>query len=173
MTATQLKSILDTVRQQKDLRPQVDAEGHVLRTFCNLGLDRILGLYGAPRMVNRLNSQPLMANDMIDFMRSSTRWERVDGSVACARASQGVLVVAAKGSDTANGHGHVAAVYPAPAEMSGSWGKEVPMLNNIGRPFKPKPPFSEEDLKNRVLKASQCFRTEPEYFSIKIQGVGA
>jgi len=169
MTAQHLKEILDTVRQQEDLRPLVDKDGHVLATYCNIGLDRVLGLCGIPRMTNRLTQQPLMANDMCDYMRNSfTRWTKVSGEVACARASQGILVVACRRSDTFNGHGHVAVVYPAPMQNSGSWGKDVPMLNNIGRPFKPKPPFTEEDLKNRVLKSSQCFRKEPDYYSQKI-----
>lgn len=169
MNTPRLKEILDTIRGQADLRPAVDADGHVLKTFCNIGLDRILGLCGVPRMVNKLNGQPLCANDMIEFMRgSSTIWTKVTGDVACARASQGVLVVAAQADDTFNGHGHVAAVYPCAMEKSGSWGKDVPLLNNIGRPFKPKPPFAPEDLENKVLKASQCFRKEPEYYSVRI-----
>lgn len=169
MDAVKLKEILDAVREQADLRPQVDEEGHVLRTFCNIGLDRILGLCGIPRLINKVSMQPLCANDICDYMRNSfTRWTKVTGEVACARASQGILVVACRHSDTANGHGHIAAVYPAPMQNSGSWGKDVPMLNNIGRPFKPKPPFTEEDLKNRVLKSSQCFRKEPDYYSVKI-----
>ena len=160
MNAVDLKSVLDTVRQQEDLKPVVDAEGHVLKTFCNIGLDRILGLYGTPRMANKLNGQPLCANDMVDYMRNSaTAWTEVTGEVACARASQGILVVAAQGNDS--GHGHVAAVYPAPAEHSGSWGKDVPMLNNIGRPNK-------KGEANQVWKASLCFRTEPKYYSVRI-----
>lgn len=159
MDAMRLKEILDAVRIQPDLRPELDDDGHVVRTFCNIGLDRILGLYGAPRMVNKLNGEPLCANDMVAYMRGSNRWEKVDGGAAVARASQGVLVVAAQ---AAEGHGHVVAVYPAPAQHSGSWGKDVPMLNNIGRPFK-------DGSVNMVAKASLCFRTEPEYFSTAIR----
>lgn len=163
MSAVELKDILDTVRKQSDLVPVVDKDGHVLTTFCNIGLDRILKLCDLPRMVNGLNGQPLMANAMVNYMRnSSSQWEKVDGDVACARASQGILVVAAQANDTLNGHGHVAAVYPAQEEYSGSWGKEVPMLNNIGRPFK-------DGRFNQVMRASQCFRMEPEYYSVKIR----
>lgn len=160
MDAVRLKEILDAVRKQPDLMPVVDKDGHVVRTFCNVALDRILGLCGVPRMVNKLNGQPLCANDMVEYMQNSTTvWSEVNGDVACARASQGILVVAAQHSDTANGHGHVAAVYPAPQEHSGSWGKDVPMLNNIGRPNK-------KGEANQVWKASLCFRTEPKYFSV-------
>jgi hypothetical protein len=149
MNATRLKEILDRVRQQPDLAPRKDGT-----TFCNIALDRILGLYGAARMTAPKNV-PLMANDMVDFMRNNPQlWVPVNGDVACARASQGVLVVAAQQAD---GHGHVAAVYPAPMEYSGSWNKEVPMLNNIGK-------------KNAVMRASMCFHAEPEYFSVRISG---
>ena len=155
MNATRLKEILDAVRAQPDLAPvKDDKTGAVIRTFCNIALDRILGLYGAPRMANKLNGQPLCANDMIDCMdNSSSRWELVNGDVACARASQGVLVVAAQSNDS--GHGHVAAVYPSPMAYSGSWAKDMPFLNNIGK-------------RNEVLRASQCFKVEPVYYSVRI-----
>lgn len=153
MTVEYLKEILDHVRQQEDLKPVVDAQGHVLTTYCNIGLDRILGLYGVPRMVNKLTGQPLMANDMCDYMRDSARqWTKVSGDVACARASQGVLVVACQKAD---GHGHVCAVYPMTEEWSSSWGKPVPMVSNIGKTV-------------GVMRASQAFKTEPDYYSVRI-----
>lgn len=152
MNAVRLKEILDAVRSQADLAPLKDADGHVVRTYCNVALDRILGLCGVPRMVNKLNGSPLCANDMAEFMANSpTIWKEVTGDAACARASQGILVVAAQRND--DGHGHVACVYPSPEEYSGSWGKGVPVLNNIGR-------------ENGVMRASKCFRTEPKYYSV-------
>lgn len=146
MTGEQLKEILDTVRNQKDLIP------HDGKTFCNIALDRVLGFCGISRIVNPLTGQPHMANSMIDYMRASTKWQPVNGDVACARASQGVLVVACQQED---GHGHVSPVYPIPMAFSGSWGKDVPMLSNVGK-------------RNGVLRASQCFHDEPTYFSQKI-----
>lgn len=152
MTAIKLKEILDTVRGQSDLIPVRDHDGAVIKTFCNVALDRILTLCELPRMVNKLNGQPLCANDMIDTMRNSPSiWSEISGDSACARASQGLVVVAAQSN--ASGHGHVAVVYPAPEEYSGSWAKNVPMLNNIGK-------------ENGVMKTSKCFRTEPKYYSI-------
>ena len=152
MTASRLKEIMDTVRQQSDLKPVVDAQGRVLTTFCNIGLDRVLGLCGIPRMVDAVG-QPLMANAMIDSMRAnSDRWTPVSGDVACARASQGLLVVACQQEA---GHGHVCPVYPAAMQMSGSYGKDVPMVSNIGRTV-------------GVMRVSQAFKTEPEYYASKI-----
>ena len=149
MLPHRLKEILDAVRTQEDLKP---VEG---KTFCNIALDRVLGLCGIPRLVNRLNGLPLMANDMIDAMRNSpTRWEEVTGEVAVARALKGVLVVAAQQKER---HGHVAPVYPLPPSFSPSWGKDAPILSNVG-------------VRNEVMRASMCFRTEPLYFSSKIYG---
>ena len=155
MTTIGLKEILDTVRQQSDLIPVRGLDGNVVKTFCNIALDRTLTLVGLPRMVNKLNGWPLCANDMIETMRNSpSMWTEVSGDTACARASQGIVVVAAQSNDS--GHGHVAVVYPAPEQYSGSWAKNVPMLSNVGK-------------ENKVLKASQCFRTEPKYYSASLK----
>ena len=145
MNVMQLKSILDTVRVQLDLEP------HDGETFCNIALDRVLGLCGIPRMVGD-NGQPLMANDMIDFMRESPDYAKIDGNAACARASQGILVIACQQEAS---HGHVVPIYPAPMEMSGSYGKAVPMCSNVGRTI-------------GVMRVSQAFKTEPLYYAFKI-----
>lgn len=168
MNALRLKEILDSVASQGDLWPVIDKEGHVLKTFCNIGLDRILGLYGAPRMIDA-KGRPLLANDMVEFMRLNPQvWPEVTGDVACARASQGVLVVAAQASDTFKGHGHVAAIYPSPSKYSGSWAKDVPILCNIGRPFLDKSTGTIHI--NEPMKASWCFRQEPRYYSVRLGG---
>lgn len=147
MQPTELKAILDAVRAQPDLAPR---DG---KTFCNIALDRILGLYGATRLTDAAG-HVLCANDMVDRMRASLRlWTPVSGEVATARASVGTLVVAAQGNPC--GHGHVAPVYPAGMEKSGSWGKFVPVLSNVG-------------VKNAILRASQCFAKEPLYYSVHL-----
>jgi len=152
MTVERLKEILDKVLHQDDLKPVVDQQGHVLTTYCNIALDRILTLANLPRMISAKNV-PIMANDMCDYMRDNTdKWTKVSGDVACARASQGVLVVACQ---KAKGHGHVCCVYPMTEEFSSSWGKPVPMVANIGKTV-------------GIMRASQAFRTEPGYYSIKI-----
>lgn len=154
MNAPSLKALLDHVRNQEDLKPVIDVHGNILKTFCNIALDRVLGLYGAPRLIDT-KGQPLLANDMIDKMRAGNGWERVDSGTACPRASQGWLVVACQQEE---GHGHVSPVYPIPEQYSPSWKKDVPMLSNVGE-------------KNGILRASECFRTEPEYYSIKLSGI--
>jgi len=143
----ELKLVLDHVRGHEDLRPR---DG---KTYCNIGIHRILGLLGVPQMINKLTLQPLLANDMCDCLRNSTsRWLKVDGDAATARAVKGLLVLACQKAD---GHGHIACVYPLPAEYSGTWAKYAPMLNNIGR-------------KNAIMRSSLCFRTEPDYYAYKL-----
>ena len=144
MTANKLKDILDSVRNQKDLQP------HDGITYCNIAIDRTLALCGLPRMINKLTGQPLMANDMCDLMRDSFKWRKINGDEATARANMGILAIACQRGDH---HGHVAAVYPQKQAFSPSWGKYVPMLSNVGK-------------KNAVMRASQCFRTEPDYYSV-------
>ena len=147
-----LAEVLDAVRIQPDLISKVDDLGHVT-TFCNIALDRVMGLMGIPRMVNKLNGQPLCANDMCDYMRDSpSRFTKVTGDESCARASQGILVIACQKEA---GHGHVVPIYPRPMEYSGSWAKNVPMASNVGKTV-------------GIMRMSQVFKTEPEYYSIKI-----
>lgn len=89
----------------------------------------------------------LMANSIVTLM--DIHWQKVDGKRAAELASQDVLVVAGH-KDTP--HGHVAVVYPAPMQRSGSWGKDVPLLCNVGK-------------RNAIMRASQAFRTEPVYYT--------
>ena len=146
MTAARLREILNHVRVMPDLIP------HDGITYCNIALDRVLGLCGIPRIINPATGQPALANDMIHHMRANTsQWTPVSGDVAGASAGQGVLVVACQ---QAAGHGHLAPCYPNGMVFIPSWWKQVTFLSNVGR-------------RNGVLRASQCFRTQPEYYSTK------
>ena len=156
MNGLRLKTILDSVRAQEDLQPAYNLAGEVIVTYCNIGIDRILGLYGALRMTNRLSGQPHLANDMIDCMENNPAlYLKVSGEEAAAMAIIGGLIIAGQKDDS--GHGHVAAVYPGPTDYSGSWAKDVPVLNNIGKTV-------------GVLRASQCFKTEPTYYALIVKG---
>ena len=145
MEIIKFRDILDAVRNAPDLAP------HDGMTFCNVALDRVLGLCGIPRIVTS-KGEPMLANDMIDFIENSPDWKKVDGQVACARASQGILVVACQCEVL---HGHVCPVYPSPMGYSASWQKEVPIVSNVGKTV-------------GVMRASQAFRTEPDYYGVKI-----
>ena len=144
MTKDRLKQILDYVRGQGDL---VAKNGI---TYCNIALNRILGFCEIDKLMT--GTRPMLANEMCDNFRDSGEWQKIDGYSATSRAMQGILVIACQKGVT---HGHVAAVYPSPMEFSPSWGKEVPILNNIGK-------------ENIVQRASKCFRTEPDYYSLKL-----
>jgi len=153
MNGQRLKEILDIVRVQPDLIPVYDDKGKLVRSYCNIALDRVMGIMGVPRIMNPINGQPLLANYMIDHMEAhDEQYTKVSGDVACARASMGILVIACQCELM---HGHVAPVYPATMQYSGSWKKDVPMVSNVGK-------------KNEVMKASQAFRVEPDYYSCKI-----
>lgn len=89
----------------------------------------------------------LLANSIITLM--GIHWREVDGAEAARLAAQDVLVVAGQKEQP---HGHVAVVFPDPMQKSGSWGKDVPMLANVGKI-------------NGVMRASQAFKTEPTYFT--------
>ena len=144
MTKERLKQILDYVRGQGDLV----AKNGV--TYCNIALNRVFGFCDMDKLMSK--SEPMLANDMCDHFRDSGEWQKIDGYSATARAMQGILVVACQKGPI---HGHVAPVYPVPMDYSPSWGKEVPILSNVG--------------KNNVLqRASKCFRTEPDYYSLKL-----
>lgn len=149
MTPERLKEILDSVRNQTDLQP------HDGITYCNIAIDRILGLCGIPRIINPLTGQPHLANSMIDYLEANTlRWGKVNGFAAHSYANLGALVIA--GAKNPAGHGHVAPLSPAEKMgFSPSWGKDVPMLSNVGK-------------KNAILRASQAFRTEPSYYAYRI-----
>lgn len=146
MDVIEFTKILDNVRNSEDLKP------HDGVTYCNIAINRILKLYGIAPLIYKNNQQPLMANAMCDYLRDSgTTWLKIDGDAACARANRGLLVLACQRGEA---HGHIAAVYPLPASYSPSWAKYVPMLNNIGR-------------KNAIMRCSQCFRTEPDYYAYR------
>lgn len=132
-----LKQACDAILADNNLKQ--NAQG---QTFCNIAVQRALSLMGALPPGGT-------ANAMIDKMASS--WAQVTGEQAHALALDGQIVVAAqKGA----AHGHVALVYPAPMELSGSWNKHVPMLANVGK-----------SSVSGLVRASRAFRTEPAYYA--------
>lgn len=72
----------------------------------------------------------LTANQQIALMDGSPEWEEVQAETAQALANQDKLVIAGwvhpKG-----GHGHVCVVVPGDMQMSGKWGRVVPVCANV------------------------------------------
>jgi hypothetical protein len=78
----------------------------------------------------------LMADEQCAVMiaNKSGLWNKVMGTQASLWAQQGGLAFAGMTSEQlGEAHGHIAACYPAPMQMSGSLGHPVPVLANIGK----------------------------------------
>jgi hypothetical protein len=177
---TKLKEICDGLLSAKDLQP------HDGKTFCNVAVRRAAMNFGYTGF-----HADAMANEMVANMRDYGDFEKVDGAHAQSLAMGGRLVISGlqfvQCAEAHDGrcqvrdcpycketrepaapvdcegrivqmvklaHGHVAVVYPAPMQRSGSWNKTVPMLANIGK-------------KNGLMRASQAFPLEPDYFVLK------
>lgn len=92
-------------------------------TFCNLAVQHVCGRMGYEKF------KGLVANQMIDFMRRSFDWEKIEMSRAQELTNGGRLVLAGQ---QAQGHGHVAVIRPGVAEFSGSWNEKAPKACNVG-----------------------------------------
>lgn len=115
-------------------------------THCNQAVAGICDKYGYPKF--RL----LLANEMIDLMRSGPEWAPVSIEEAQNLANQGKLVVAGRKDEP---HGHVAVVRPGVPDYSPKWGCLTPKVVNIGA----------ENFIDKSL--SWIFREKPEVFSYK------
>ncbi len=107
------------VMTSPDLRPR---DG---KTYCN---------YAVMRVAEGLGLEPWrkddMANDMIDVMESSGMFAKETAERASKHAMKGGFAVAAHKYAQ---HGHVAVVYPTACQHSGSLGKDVAMVANVGK----------------------------------------
>jgi len=180
MIMSTLKEICDGLLAAKGLQPR---DG---KTFCNVAVRRAALNFGYTGF-----HADAMANEMVANMRNYGDFDKVDGDIAATRAAEGRLVIAGLQfvqcaeahdkrcqvsecpyyKDTREpmapvdcegrivqmvklAHGHVSVVYPAPMQRSGSWNKMVPMLANIGKT-------------NGLMRTSQAFPVEPDYFVLK------
>ena len=120
-------------------------------THCNEGARRVahaMGYLG-------FDDESLLADDMVRIMNDGAPWEKVDGATATAHALAGGLAFAAMSSvELGEEHGHIAAIYPAPMQPSGSLGKDVPMVANVGK----------QDREEKVSAAFPVALGEPDYF---------
>jgi hypothetical protein len=135
---TRLVGILQEIVNDPQYAPKPDGT-----TFCNYAVADTgtkLGIHTFSR------SQT--ANDMYAYAKSTLR--KLTGEQAAELAKEGRWVVAAQ---NAVGHGHINSVYPADMQHSNSWGHDVPMAANVGH-------------KNGIMKESQSFHTEPEYYLV-------
>ena len=140
-----LKAICDEVIADPSLEPSAGV------THCNEGARRVanaMGYFG-------FNDESLLADDMVAIMNAGGPWSKVDGETAAAHAQVGGLAFAAMSSyQLGEAHGHIAAVYPAPMQFSGSFNKKVPMVANVGK----------QDAEEKVSAAFPVALGEPDYF---------
>ena len=145
-TPKRLKRICDSVVADPYL-VAVD-QGDKLKTFCNLSVYRICRQFASNN-----DFDGLLANQIFDYCATSDKWAKVDGPWAAEFAQSGGLAIAAQKE---KGHGHCAVVYPAPMIRSPSWGKDVPVIANVGKT-------------NGIMACSRGFKTEPSYFVLKLK----
>lgn len=151
-----LKDACDLVIHDPKLEPEFDPKtGKILVTHCNEGLLLVAQAMDCHEFDTE--GEPLMADEMIALMErnESGCWSTGSSSEAAIHALSGGLAVAAKTSEELDeAHGHVAVVYPAAQQRSGSWNKDVPMCANVGK-------------RNGEEKVSEAFpvsKGEPVYY---------
>ena len=142
-----LAEFLNALVKRSDLQPKPDGT-----TFCNIASQFVAQFFGCKDF-----NDSILAEAMIEFMEANPdRWKAVDGEPAASFALAGCLVFAAMtAEDLGEAHAHIAAVYPAQTQFSGSLRKTVPMLANCGKT-------------NGIMRASQAFpvaKGEPKYYS--------
>lgn len=98
-------------------------------THCNEGAIFIANALGCHELDN------LMADQQYKVMvvNKSGLWVKADGTAATVWALSGGLAFAIMSSEQLEEtHGHIATIYPAPMQFSGSLNKNVPVVANIG-----------------------------------------
>jgi hypothetical protein len=121
------KQFLDTLVLDETLQPEV-IDGK-LRTWCNMGSACVLSYFGEGMFWLRPYF-PRLANEQISKMENSKEFAEITIQEAIKQVNLNRLIFACKKE---NKHGHICALYPAPADMSKSWGGYVPMVANIGK----------------------------------------
>lgn len=110
-----------------DFAPEFNADGSIKATFCNQFIQYICNGYGYG------DFNGMTANEMVDFMADfKNGWiSPTDDQVAQSHANNGVIVIS--GFKNPAGHGHVCLVLPGTIEKSGSFGRAVPKVANVGK----------------------------------------
>jgi hypothetical protein len=146
-----LKAACDAVLADPKLLPVKDAAGNIVETHCNFGAIRVANAVGCHELDGKMADQQYTTMDD----NASGLWLKVTGDAATAFAQLGGLAFACASSKMlGEAHGHIAAVYPAPMQFSGSLGKNVPVVANIGK----------TDTEEAESRAFPVAKGEPSYF---------
>lgn len=121
-----LKSTLDAIVKDPALKQKPDGT-----TFCNVGLGRAARFFEYLGFL-KTNGEMMMARAIIAFIKTrESGWLIVAGKQAADFALRGGFAISFMEFPD-EPHDHVATVYPAKMEMSGSLGCEVPLVANVG-----------------------------------------
>jgi hypothetical protein len=113
-------------------------------TFCNCAVNYISGVAGFHGF------KGLVANEIINFIKKSPDFAKVDVPTAQKLANDGRLVIAGRMDEP---HGHVACVYPGGEVVnSRKWHEEACTIANIGST-------------NGVMGANWSFGLPPAYWT--------
>jgi hypothetical protein len=139
-----LKTFLDTLVKHPGYKQLEDGT-----TFCNEAVESVSHQFGVTELDNILASEIIAL-----FEKTPARWLNVSGKQAADYARRGgfgvsgmkIYLLNPEGKLTTERakHDHVATVYPAEMKTSGSLGREVPMVANIGK-------------KNGIMKSSEAY----------------
>lgn len=154
-------------------------ENGVLKvTHCNAFVNDVAQAVGCDDFYDPLTHEALMADDIIQRMSGSDRWQelRVAGLPPDAQrialssvqmwANQGYLTIAGMSSAAlGSAHAHVCIVRPGKMKTSGKWG-EVPVVANVG-----KENFigrgKSGPMKGEPVGVNEAFIQMPRFFSFK------
>jgi len=137
MDVNDFKSLCKDVVAKPEFQPTPDGTTH-----CNQGLTTIAREFGVTDFEGK------MANQIIDHISAHPQWAACTDEEAWDWAMQGKLAIACVKEAV---HGHVATIYPAPKVTSGKWGKEVPVVANVGK-------------KNEIFGENFAFHEPPQHF---------
>jgi hypothetical protein len=171
-----LKNLCDRLVSTSNLWPEYDSSGKLLTTYCNMAARIAAQALGC----SEFDDPNLIADDMVAIMKAnkSGRWESVTGQQATLHALDGGLAFAAADSKALlEAHGHITLIRPESMQPSPSWGKDCPMVVNVGKgdPGQDLRPIDHHPLQyqtkpNWNCKVSQAFpvsKGEPGYFCFK------
>lgn len=134
MKPAELLAVCDAVVAATELRPEYAQDGKLLKTFCNIGAQRIAKAAGCLELdLPKIEENADFLYAIMDENKS-LRWARADRAAAAAHAMAGGIAFAAlTAKQLGEGHGHIAAVRPERMRLSASAGGDVPILANVGR----------------------------------------
>ena len=128
-SVTILKAACDAAVKNPKYQPVFNAAGNFMESFCNEGAQSIANAMDC----HELDGLDADQQHAVMLANVSGRWTKVDGDALSNHVQAGGLGFAsATSAMIKQAHGHIAAGLPAPMVWSGSLGKLVPQVANVG-----------------------------------------